>query len=297
MLKVNLYNIKMILSGKNGINTILDNYETDVLEIFNTLEDIYTNYWQDGIALRFKDEMVIEKSNSLKFLACLQERKTLINYIYNSYLKIGMIIYYEKNNKMSYLNNLKNIISSLKVTENNLGNIYVSNNVYANNNLKETLRKLKNVRYKLNNYYMQVSNLVKQIEEIESGIKAKINSLTDYYVKTFEFNIDNLSTKSIGYAKLDVKEVPSRLNSMNKYTLDEEDNLKYFIRSIDNLIESYNSENKDKLNNDLARISKYKNDIVDNRVKYRKVITDFVDRYNNTVKGVKASFDSDLGSV
>lgn len=297
MLKVNLYNIKMILSGKNGINTILDNYETDVLEIFNTLEDIYTNYWQDGIALRFKDEMVIEKSNSLKFLACLQERKTLINYIYNSYLKIGMIIYYEKNNKMSYLNNLKNIISSLKVTENNLGNIYVSNNVYANNNLKETLRKLKNVRYKLNNYYMQVSNLVKQIEEIESGIKAKINSLTDYYVKTFEFNIDNLSTKSIGYAKMDVKEVPSRLNSMNKYTLDEEDNLKYFIRSIDNLIESYNSENKDKLNNDLASISKYKNDIVDNRVKYRKVITDSVDRYNNTVKGVKASFDNDLGSV
>lgn len=297
MLKVNLYNIKMILSGKNGINTILDNYETDVLEIFNTLEDIYTNYWQDGIALRFKDEMVIEKSNSLKFLACLQERKTLINYIYNSYLKIGMIIYYEKNNKMSYLNNLKNIISSLKVTENNLGNIYVSNNVYANSNLKETLRKLKNVRYKLNNYYMQVSNLVKQIEEIESGIKAKINSLTDYYVKTFEFNIDNLSTKSIGYAKMDVKEVPFRLNSMNKYTLDEEDNLKYFIRSIDNLIESYNSENKDKLNNDLASISKYKNDIVDNRVKYRKVITDFVDRYNNTVKGVKASFDNDLGSV
>lgn len=297
MLKVNLYNIKMILSGKNGINTILDNYETDVLEIFNTLEDIYTNYWQDGIALRFKDEMVIEKSNSLKFLACLQERKTLINYIYNSYLKIGMIIYYEKNNKMSYLNNLKNIISSLKVTENNLGNIYVSNNVYANNNLKETLRKLKNIRYKLNNYYMQVSNLVKQIEEIESGIKAKINSLTDYYVKTFEFNIDNLSTKSIGYAKMDVKEVPSRLNSMNKYTLDEEDNLKYFIRSIDNLIESYNSENKDKLNNDLASISKYKNDIVDNRVKYRKVITDFVDRYNNTVKGVKESFDNDLGSV
>ena len=297
MLKVNLYNIKMILSGKNGINTILDNYETDVLEIFNTLEDIYTNYWQDGIALRFKDEMVIEKSNSLKFLACLQEIKTLINYIYNSYLKIGMIIYYEKNNKMSYLNNLKNIISSLKVTENNLGNIYVSNNVYANNNLKETLRKLKNVRYKLNNYYMQVSNLVKQIEEIESGIKAKINSLTDYYVKTFEFNIDNLSMKSIGYAKMDVKEVPSRLNSMNKYTLDEEDNLKYFIRSIDNLIESYNSENKDKLNNDLASISKYKNDIVDNRVKYRKVITDFVDRYNNTVKGVKASFDNDLGSV
>ena len=297
MLKVNLYNKKMILSGKNGINTILDNYETDVLEIFNTLEDIYTNYWQDGIALRFKDEMVIEKSNSLKFLACLQERKNLINYIYNSYLKIGMTIYYEKNNKMSYLNNLKNIISSLKVTENNLGNIYVSNNVYANNNLKETLRKLKNVRYKLNNYYMQVSNLVKQIEEIESGIKAKINSLTDYYVKTFEFNIDNLSTKSIGYAKMDVKEVPSRLNSMNKYTLDEEDNLKYFIRSIDNLIESYNSENKDKLNNDLASISKYKNDIVDNRVKYRKVITDFVDRYNNTVKGVKESFDNDLGSV
>ncbi len=297
MLKVNLYNIKMILSGKNGINTILDNYETDVLEIFNTLEDIYTNYWQDGIALRFKDEMVIEKSNSLKFLACLQERKTLINYIYNSYLKIGMTIYYEKNNKMSYLNNLKNIISSLKVTENNLGNIYVSNNVYANNNLKETLRKLKNIRYKLNNYYMQVSNLVKQIEEIENGIKAKINSLTDYYVKTFEFNIDNLSTKSIGYAKMDVKEVPSRLNSMNKYTLDEEDNLKYFIRSIDNLIESYNSENKDKLNNDLASISKYKNDIVDNRIKYRKVITDSVDRYNNTVKGVKVSFDNDLGSV
>lgn len=158
MLRVNLYNIKMILSGKNGINTILDNYETDILEIFNTIEDIYTNYWQDGISLRFKDEMIIEKSNSLKFLSCLQERKTLINYIYNNYLKIGMTIYYEKNNKMNYLNNLKNIISSLKVTENNLGNIYVSNNLYANNNLKETLRKLKNVRYKLNNYYIKVSD-------------------------------------------------------------------------------------------------------------------------------------------
>lgn len=297
MLKVNLYNIKMILSGKNGVNTILNNYETDVLEIFNTLEDIYTNYWQDGIAVRFKDEMVMEKSNSLKFLSCLQERKTLINYIYNSYLKIGMIIYYEKNNKTSYLNNLKNIISSLKVTENNLSNIYVSNNVYANNNLKEALRKLKNVRYKLNNYYIQVSNLVKQIEEIERNIKAKINGLTDYYVKTFEFNIDSLSTKSIGYAKMDVKEVSSKLNGMNKYTLDEEDSLKFFIRSMDNLIESYNSENKDKLNNDLTSVSKYKNDIVDNRIKYRKAITDSVDRYNNTVKGVKTSFDNDLESV
>lgn len=297
MLKVNLYNIKMILSGKNGINTILDNYETDVLEIFNTLEDIYTNYWQDGIALRFKDEMVIEKSNSLKFLACLQERKTLINYIYNSYLKIGMTIYYEKNNKMSYLNNLKNIISSLKVTENNLGNIYVSNNVYANNNLKETLRKLKNVRYKLNNYYMQVSNLVKQIEEIESGIKAKINNLTDYYVKTFEFNIDNLSTKSIGYAKMDVKEVPSRLNSMNKYTLDEEDALKYFINHLNSLIENYNSENKVKLNGDLNAISKYKNDVIDNRIKYRRVIEEVKDRYIETVKNVKSSFDNDLGEM
>ena len=297
MLKVNLYNIKMILSGKNGINTILDNYETDVLEIFNTLEDIYTNYWQDGIALRFKDEMVIEKSNSLKFLACLQERKTLINYIYNSYLKIGMIIYYEKNNKMSYLNNLKNIISSLKVTENNLGNIYVSNNVYANNNLKEILRKLKNVRYKLNNYYMQISNLVKQIEEIESGIKAKINSLTDYYVKTFEFNINNLSTKSIGYAKMDVKEVPSRLNSMNKYTLDEEDALKYFINHLDSLIENYNSENKVKLNSDLNAISKYKNDVIDNRIKYRRVIEEVKDRYIETVKNVKSSFDNDLGEM
>ena len=43
MLKVNLYNIKMILSGKNGINTILDNYETDVLEIFNTYFQILQN--------------------------------------------------------------------------------------------------------------------------------------------------------------------------------------------------------------------------------------------------------------
>lgn len=297
MLKVNLYNIKMILSGKNGINTILDNYETDILEIFNTIEDIYTNYWQDGISLRFKDEIIIEKSNSLKFLSCLQERKTLINYIYNSYLKIGMTIYYEKNNKMNYLNNLKNVISSLKVTENNLGNIYVSNNVYANNNLKETLRKLKNVRYKLNNYYIKVSNLVKQIEEIESGIKAKINSLTDYYVKTFEFNLDNLSTKSIGYAKMDVKEVTSKLNGINKYTLDEEDNLKYFIGSMDSLIESYNSENKDKLNNDLASISKYKNDIVDNRTKYRKVISDVADEYSSTAKNVKTSFENNVGEV
>ena len=297
MLKVNLYNIKMILSGKNGINTILDNYETDILEIFNTIEDIYTNYWQDGISLRFKDEMIIEKSNSLKFLSCLQERKTLINYIYNNYLKIGMTIYYEKNNKMNYLNNLKNIISSLKVTENNLGNIYVSNNVYANNNLKTTLRKLKNARYKLNNYYIKVSNLVKQIEEIEVSIKAKINSLTDYYVKTFEFNIDNLSTKSIAYAKMDVKEVNSKLNGINKYILDEEDNLKYFIRSMDSLIENYSSENKDKLSNDLVSINKYKNDIVDNRIKYRKVISDVADEYSSTAKNVKTSFSNNVGEV
>lgn len=297
MLKVNLYNIKMILSGKNGINTILDNYETDILEIFNIIEDIYTNYWQDGISLRFKDEMIIEKSNSLKFLSCLQERKTLINYIYNNYLKIGMTIYYEKNNKMNYLNNLKNIISSLKVTENNLGNIYVSNNVYANNNLKTSLRKLKNVRYKINNYYIKVSNLVKQIEEIEASIKAKINSLTDYYVKTFEFNIDNLSTKSIGYAKMDVKEVNSKLNGINKYTLDEEDNLKYFIRSMDSLIGNYSSENKDKLSNDLVSINKYKNDIVDNRIKYRKVISDVADEYSSTAKNVKTSFSNNVGEV
>ena len=297
MLKVNLYNIKMILSGKNGINTILDNYETDILEIFNTIEDIYTNYWQDGISLRFKDEMIIEKSNSLKFLSCLQERKTLINYIYNNYLKIGMTIYYEKNNKMNYLNNLKNIISSLKVTENNLGNIYVSNNVYANNTLKTSLRKLKNVRYKINNYYIKVSNLVKQIEEIEVSIKAKINSLTDYYVKTFEFNIDNLSTKSIGYAKMDVKEVNSKLNGINKYTLDEEDNLKYFIRSMDSLIENYSSENKDKLSNDLVSINKYKNDIVDNRIKYRKVISDVADEYSSTAKNVKTSFSNNVGEA
>ncbi len=297
MLKVNLHNIKTIISGRNNINTILDNYETDILEIFNTLEDIYTNCWQDGISLRFKDEMIIEKSNSLKFLSCLQERKSLITYIYNSYLKIGMTIYYEKNNKVAYLNNLKNIISSLKVTENNLSNIYISGNTYANNNIRETLRKLKNIRYKLNNYYIKVTNLIKQIEEIESSIKAKINSLTDYYVKTFEFNMDNLSTKNIGYAKMDVKEVPSKLNSMNKYTLDEEDVLKYFINHLNSLIENYNSEDKVKLNGDLNAISKYKNDVIDNRIKYRRVIEEVKDRYIETVKNVKSSFDNDLGEI
>ena len=109
--------------------------------------------------------------------------------------------------------------------------------------------------------------------------------------------MDNLSTKSIGYAKMDVKEVTSKLNGINKYTLDEEDNLKYFIRSMDSLIESYNSENKDKLNNDLASISKYKNDIVDNRIKYRKVISDVADEYSSTVKNVKTSFSNNVGEV
>ena len=96
---------------------------------------------------------------------------------------------------------------------------------------------------------------------------------------------------------MDVKEVTSKLNGINKYTLDEEDNLKYFIRSMDSLIESYNSENSDKLSNDLASISKYKNDIVDNRAKYRKVITDVANRYSNTVKNVKTSFENNVGEV
>ena len=74
-------------------------------------------------------------------------------------------------------------------------------------------------------------------------------------------------------------------------------NLKYFIRSIDSLIESYNSENKDKLNNDLASISKYKNDIVDNRIKYRKVISDVADEYSSTAKNVKTSFSNNVGEV
>ena len=57
------------------------------------------------------------------------------------------------------------------------------------------------------------------------------------------------------------------------------------------------SENKDKLNNDLASISKYKNDIVDNRIKYRKVISDVADEYSSTVKNVKTSFSNNVGEV
>ena len=96
---------------------------------------------------------------------------------------------------------------------------------------------------------------------------------------------------------MDVKEVPSRLNSMNKYTLDEEDALKYFINHLNSLIENYNSENKVKLNSDLNAISKYKNDVIDNRIKYRRVIEEVKDRYIETVKNVKSSFDNDLGEI
>ena len=96
---------------------------------------------------------------------------------------------------------------------------------------------------------------------------------------------------------MDVKEVNSKLNGINKYILDEEDNLKYFIRSMDSLIENYSSENKDKLSNDLVSINKYKNDIVDNRIKYRKVISDVADEYSSTAKNVKTSFSNNVGEV
>ena len=119
MLEIDLKEInKYILS----LNNLIKECEEVELNIFKELDNSTTN-WQDNKSLLLADNIISDKEETFFFIEKIKERQDILEYIYNSYLKIGNKIKCDINRKTKIINILNNILNEVDVSLKELGRI------------------------------------------------------------------------------------------------------------------------------------------------------------------------------
>ena len=176
MLEIDLKEInKYILS----LNNLIKECEEAELNIFKELDNSTTN-WQDNKSLLLADNIISDKEETFFFIEKIKERQDILEYIYNSYLKIGNKIKCDINRKTKIINILNNILNEVDVSLKELGRLNYQ--IYV----EKVQRELINIQEELITIKTKITNLFNRLNNFETSINAKINKL------------DNIKINNIG---------------------------------------------------------------------------------------------------
>lgn len=176
MLEIDLKEInKYILS----LNNLIKECEEVELNIFKELDNSTTN-WQDNKSLLLADNIISDKEETFFFIEKIKERQDILEYIYNSYLKIGNKIKCDINRKTKIINILNNILNEVDVSLKELGRLNYQ--IYV----EKVQRELINIQEELITIKTKITNLFNRLNNFETSINAKINKL------------DNIKINNIG---------------------------------------------------------------------------------------------------
>ncbi len=176
MLEIDLKEInKYILS----LNNLIKECEEVELNIFKELDNSTTN-WQDNKSLLLADNIISDKEETFFFIEKIKERQDILEYIYNSYLKIGNKIKCDINRKTKIINILNNILNEVDVSLKELGRLNYQ--IYV----EKVQRELIDIQEELITIKTKITNLFNRLNNFETSINAKINKL------------DNIKINNIG---------------------------------------------------------------------------------------------------
>ena len=176
MLEIDLKEInKYILS----LNNLIKECEEVELNLFKELDNSTTN-WQDNKSLLLADNIISDKEETFFFIEKIKERHDILEYIYDSYIKIGNKIKCDINRKTKIINILNNILNEINVSLKELSRLNYQ--IYIEKIQKELIV----IEEELISIKAKIANLFNRINNFETSINAKINKL------------DNIKINNIG---------------------------------------------------------------------------------------------------
>lgn len=185
MLEVNNLELKNKI---DALNTLISEYEEIQLNIFNQLKDVCIN-WQDGNSIEFDNKIYLEKEESDLILQALNDKRDILNFIYNKYSDIGKKIKCNLNNKNTLIHSINNCQSQI----NNILNEFnkIDNSFYYSEyqSIINQKNKIISVKNKMSEVKNSVTKNYDRIEEIENDVKEKINNLLEIKINDFDYTL------------------------------------------------------------------------------------------------------------
>ncbi len=170
------------------LNNLINNYEEIQLNLFNQLKDATIN-WQDGNSVEFENKIYLEKQEADLILQSLNDKKDILNFIYDKYSDLGKKVRCNLNNRTTVIHGLDNCYNQANSLINEFNKIDRSFYYGELNKIDNVKQKVVNAKNKLDTTRTAVSKIYNQIEEIEKEIKNKISELEEIKINSFEFNL------------------------------------------------------------------------------------------------------------
>lgn len=171
-----------------NLKSIISSYEETQLNLFNQLKDATIN-WRDGNSIEFENKIYLEKQEADLILQSLNDRKDILNFIYDKYSELGKKIRCNLNNKTTVVHALDNCYNQANSLVNEFSKIDRSFYYSELNKIDVIKQKVVSTKNKLDATRTTISKIYSQIEEIEKEIKNKINELEEVKINSFEFNL------------------------------------------------------------------------------------------------------------
>lgn len=185
MLEINTVNLK---NDIDTLNKLISEYEEIQLNMFNELKDSCIN-WQDGNSIEFEKEIYLEKVEADNILNMLNDKKNILDFIYDKYSDLGKKIKCNLNNKSSLLHSIETCQSQ---TQNIINEFWkIDNSFYYTEQQKisKQVDKINEVKNGLAEVKSSIAKMFDKIEEIEKEIKEEITKLEEIKINSFDCGI------------------------------------------------------------------------------------------------------------
>ena len=185
MLEINSVNLK---NDIDVLNKLISEYEEIQLNLFNELKDSCIN-WQDGNSIEFENKIYLEKVEADNVLRILNEKKEVLNFIYDKYSDLGKKIKCDLNNRSTLLN----FVETCQNQTNSIINEFykIDNSFYYREQQK--ISKQRNKIIKVKTELLEIKNSITKmfdkIDAIEKEVKEKIKELEEIKINSFDYNL------------------------------------------------------------------------------------------------------------
>jgi len=275
------YNIKINELAKLGAD-----YEQIIINLFDSLKNSCVD-WQDSQSILFEQCIFFDKKEIYLYLEIINNRKEVIEYIYDQYNKFGKKIFVNLQHKDKILNMINDVCEKINKIIFKIDNVDSDETHVKLEFIKQNIKKI--MKYMLN-YQKKMHNFYSELEDIELRINKKINEIELFEISDFLLLKYEGSIKRT-YGFIAKENLINDISKIHIYSEFEYKCLKDIYSCYCYFYEVYNSDNKGVFFDKILNISKNTNDILAKRSEYCKILSDVIDNYESTSASVSAIFD------
>ena len=170
------------------LNQLITDWETCQLNLYRHLDKATSN-WQDADSIKFSEQIVTEKNNTEKVLDQVKDLKSLYQYLYNNYSKLGQKIYCDTEARRNLTTQIDNYYDNLKKIYHQFDDIDMSFSYKEKSDIIDIKNKLERQLKKLEELKRNVLSFLDKVEEIEREVSVRISRFQDILISDFDMNL------------------------------------------------------------------------------------------------------------